>query len=140
MWGSRWPIRNSANQRRLSHDQARAGALSAVAQAIALDPEFGDAYSARAHARQIFDFDWAGAEQDYKRALELSPNSADTYDLYGRLCYSLNRFDEAIALHERAHELDPLTHRVDLATAMLRAGRHEQAAKAAAAAVATRPA
>jgi len=119
----------------LGRGQARADALAAAARAIAIDPEFGEAYTARGHARQLFDYDWAGAEQDYKRALELSPNSADTYDFYGRLCYSLNRFDEAIALQERAHELDPLTHRVDLATALLRAGRFDQAARAAAAAV-----
>jgi len=123
----------------ITHAEGRAGALAAAATAIALDPEFGDAYSARAHARLAFEFDWMGAEQDYKRALELGPNSADTYDLYGRLCYGLERYDEAIALQERAHELDPLTHRVDLATALLRAGRNEQAARAARAAVAIDP-
>ncbi len=73
------------------------------------------------------DFDWAGAEQSFKRALFLSPSSADTYDLYGRMCAALERYDEAMAMGERARQLDPLAHRSDLATILLRAGRFEQA-------------
>jgi eukaryotic-like serine/threonine-protein kinase len=114
----------------LTRDQA-ARAVSAAAQAVALDPELGEAHCARAFARLAFQFDWVGAEADFKRALELSPNSADTYDLYGRMCSHMERFSEAIALHTRAHELDPLTHRADLATTLLRAGRVDDAARAA---------
>jgi tetratricopeptide (TPR) repeat protein len=77
----------------------------------------------------VREFDWAGAEQSFRRALQLSPSSADAYDLYGRLCAALERYDEAIALLERAQELDPLAHRVDLATALLRAGRYDQAVR-----------
>jgi len=40
--------------------------------------------------------------------LELTPNSADTYDLYGRMCLALERNDEALAMERRAQELDPL--------------------------------
>jgi tetratricopeptide (TPR) repeat protein len=75
----------------------------------------------------VGEFDWTGAEQDFKRALELSPSGADTYNLYGRLCAALGRYDEAIALHRRANELDPLAHRMDGVTALLRAGRYEEA-------------
>jgi serine/threonine-protein kinase len=60
--------------------------------------------------------------------LELSPSDDDAYDLYGRLCAGLGRYDEAIALQRRAHELDPLAHRMDMVTSLLRAGRYEQAA------------
>jgi Tfp pilus assembly protein PilF len=88
-----------------------ARAISAAMRAVALDPELGEAYCALAFARLEYEFDWATAEANFKRAIELSPGSADTYDLYGRMCAGLERFDEAIALHERAHELDPLTHR-----------------------------
>jgi tetratricopeptide (TPR) repeat protein len=76
----------------------------------------------------VYEFDWPGAEREFKRALELSPSDDDTYGLYGRLCTGLGRHDEAIALQRRAHELDPLAHRMDMVTALLRAGRYEQAA------------
>lgn len=111
----------------------RAGtrAMSAAAKAIALDPELGEARCADAYARFVFEFDWAGAEAGFQRALELSPGSDDSYDLYGRLCAALGRFDEAIALQERARGLDPVAHRTDLATSLLRAGRDEDASRVA---------
>src|SRR5688572_5442087 len=120
-------------------DDIGPAALTAGERAVALDPELGEAYCARGHARRTFQFDWEGAEADFKRALELSPNSADTYDLYGRLCSGLERWDEAIALLQRAYELDPLTHRADLASTFLRAGRNEEAVRAATAAIAHDP-
>jgi TolB-like protein/Tfp pilus assembly protein PilF len=115
----------------LSREEAGTRAMSAAAKAIALDPELGEARCADAYARFVFEFDWAGAEAGFKRALELSPGSDDSYDLYGRLCAALARFDEAIALQERARGLDPVTHRTDLATSLLRAGRNEDAARVA---------
>lgn len=115
----------------LSHAVARAKAMAAASAAITLDPELGEAHCAHAFARLAFEFDWAGAEEGFKRALELSPNGADIYDLFGRMCAGLERYEEAIALHRRAHELDPLTHRVDLATTLLRAGKYGDAERAA---------
>ncbi len=115
----------------LSREQAGTRAMSAAAKAITLDPELGEAHCADAYARFVFEFDWAGAEAGFQRALELSPGSDDSYDLYGRLCAALARFDEAIALQERARGLDPVTHRTDLATSLLRAGRNEDAARVA---------
>ena len=72
----------------------------------------------------VHDFDWTGAEAEFRLALELSPGSADIYDHYGWLCAALQRFDEAIGLVKRAQELDPLMHRSDVASTLLRAGRH----------------
>jgi tetratricopeptide (TPR) repeat protein len=43
------------------------------------------------------------------------------------MCATVGRFDEAIAMGTRAHELDPLAHRSDLATTLLRAGRNREA-------------
>jgi len=77
------------------------------------------------------DYDWTGAEQAFRRSLELTPGNADTYDLYGRMCSALCRFDEAITLQTRAYELDPLAHRNDVATAFLRAGLYGEARRAA---------
>ncbi len=100
---------------------------AAALRALSIDSELGDAHCALAVATFVCDFDWASAEREFKRALELTPGSADTYDLYGRFCSSLQRFDEAIALTKRAQELDPLVHKIDLATAYLRAGAYDEA-------------
>ena len=110
-------------------DRERAGtlALSAGARAVALDPELGESHCALAYARLVFELDWPAAEAGFRRAIELSPGSAMIYDLYGRMCAGLERYDESLALLRQAHELDPLTERADLATTLLRAGRNEEA-------------
>ena len=59
----------------------------------------------------VCDYDWAGAEEELKRAIELNPNSGDAYDIYGLMLSALERYDEAIEMQRRAHELDPLAHR-----------------------------
>ncbi len=105
-------------------------AMKAVNTALALDPGLGEAHSVLALLKCVHDFDWAGAEQEFKLALELNPGSADTYDHYGWLCSALERFDQALALAMRAQELDPLFHRADVATTLLRAGRYDEALEA----------
>ncbi len=66
---------------------------------------------ARATSRYACDYDWAGAEAELKRAIELNPNSGEAYDFYGLMLSALERYDEAIEMQQRAHELDPLAHR-----------------------------
>ena len=121
-------------------DEARRRSKEAAVRALAIDGDLGDAHCAFANAKFMGDFDWIGAEEAFKRALELTPGSADAYDLYGRMCSAMGRFDEAIALQTRAYELDPLVHSVDIATALLRAGRYADAARAAARAIDADPA
>ncbi len=119
----------------LSPTEAYPRAKEAAARALALDDELADAHCTVAFCRLVYEFDWAGAEAEFKRALELNPNHADAYDLYGRLCSALERHDEAIAMQTRAQELDPLAHRVDVATTLLRAGRYDEALEAASRAI-----
>ena len=74
------------------------------------------------------EYDWAGAEAEFKRAIELNPNSGDaSTTTTGCMLSALERYDEAIAMQQRAHELDPLAHRMDMATTLLRAGRYDEA-------------
>ena len=108
-------------------DEAYHFAMEAVRAALALDGELGEAHAVLALLKMTHDFDWAGAEAEFKLALELSPGAADVYDHYGWLCGAVERYDEALALVRRAQELDPLTHRADVAATLLRAGRHEEA-------------
>ncbi len=112
--------------------QAYQQARKAVSRALELDHGLGEAHGMQAFLKFVCDFDWAGAELDFKRALELNPGSADVYDLYGQMLSALERYDEAVAVLTRAQELDPLAHRSDLAATLLRAGRYDEALRAAA--------
>jgi serine/threonine-protein kinase len=103
-------------------------AKEAAAIALRLDPTLCEAHCTAAYL-SLSEFDWNGAEEGFKRALELSPGSADTYDLYGRMCSALERYDEAMAMQQRAQDLDPLAHQLDVATTLLRVGRYEDAAR-----------
>ncbi|MEO8522157.1 MAG: protein kinase [Acidobacteriota bacterium] len=106
---------------------AFARAKEAIARALAADDRLGDAHGIAALIRFVADLDWSGAEQAFQRALELSPGSADIHDYYGWLCSAMGRSDDAIRLVRRAAELDPLAHRTDVASELLRAGRFEEA-------------
>ena len=102
-------------------------AKAAVARALELDPNLAEAHATLGHLKYATDYDWVGAEQELKRAIELNPNSGEAYDYYGLMLSSLERYDEALEMQRRAHELDPLAHRMDLVTTYLRAGRYGEA-------------
>jgi TolB-like protein/Tfp pilus assembly protein PilF len=106
---------------------AYARADQTIRAALKLDPELSASHCTLGYMKTVRERDWAGAEREFKRALELSPSNADALDLYGRLCSALGRHDEAIGLVERARELDPLAHRLDVATVLMRAGRYDDA-------------
>ncbi|MEO7457943.1 MAG: protein kinase [Gemmatimonadaceae bacterium] len=116
-----------AEQGFMDSKRAHERAADAAAKALRADPDLGVAHLTAAYLMMSRDFDWIGAEREFKRARELSPGSADTYDLYGRMCSAQGRYDEAIVLLQRAQELDPLAHKLDLATAYLRADRFAEA-------------
>jgi len=100
---------------------------AAAARALELDPQLAEAHAVLGHLRYACDYDWAGGEAELKRAIELNPNSGEAYDFYGLLLSSVERYDEAIEMQTRAHEVDPLAHRMDIVTTYLRAGRFEEA-------------
>ena len=108
-------------------DFAYERAMKATRRALELDPDLSAAHCTMGHLKTVYEFDWLGAEEEFKRALELSPSNSDAFAGYGRLCAALTRYDESIALHRRARELDPLAHRLDMVTTLLRAGQYDQA-------------
>jgi serine/threonine protein kinase/Tfp pilus assembly protein PilF len=111
----------------LPADEAFRRAKAAVARALELDPELAEAHAVLGHLKYVCDYDWAGAEAELKWAIELNPNSGDAYDIYGLLLSSQERYDEAVEAQQRAHELDPLAHRMDIVTTYLRMGRYDEA-------------
>ena len=114
----------------LPPEEAFHRAKAAVARALEIDSGLAEAHAMLAYLKFVCDYDWAGAEEEFKRAIELNPNSGDTYDFYGLMLSALERYDEAIEMQRRAHELDPLAHRMDIATTLLRAGRNDEALRA----------
>jgi tetratricopeptide (TPR) repeat protein len=87
------------------YPKAKAEAL----EAIRLDDNLAEAHAALAFSTMQADWDWAGAEREYRRALELNPNYSEAHHGYALYLTQLGRKDDAIAEIERAEELDPLT-------------------------------
>lgn len=102
-------------------------AREAAAKALELDPGLAEAHAMLGHIKFSHDFDYEGAEREFKRALEINPRCGDALDIYGRMLGALERYDEALEMQERAHELDPLEHRLDRLSTLLRAGRYDEA-------------
>jgi TolB-like protein/Tfp pilus assembly protein PilF len=88
--------------------EVRAPARAAALRALALDPSLAEASRTLALLAWQLDFDWAGAETEYRRALELGPRSALVHYWLGTFYGVQGRFAEARAEHERALALDPL--------------------------------
>jgi tetratricopeptide (TPR) repeat protein len=81
-----------------------------VERAIALDPQLAEAYASRGLIRYRYVYDWAGAEGDFRRAVELNPGYALAHVWYGYvLTQQEDRPAEAIRVARRAAELDPLS-------------------------------
>jgi TolB-like protein/Flp pilus assembly protein TadD len=104
-------------------------AKEAAVRAIALDESLADAHAALAFALYRSEWDWAGAERHYRRALELNPSSEDARRGYGLFLSAVGRHDPAIAQLKEALDLEPLSDRLkaNLAGAYSRAGQFEPA-------------
>ena len=84
-------------------------AKAAVAKALQLDPSLARAHLALGLILLGSEWNWSGAENQYRIALRLNPNCADCHFEYGVLLAGLGREDEATAQTNQAIELDPLS-------------------------------
>jgi TolB-like protein/Tfp pilus assembly protein PilF len=83
-------------------------AKAAVERALALDSTLAEAHYQMAIIKTATDWDWAGAEAEFQRAIAFNPNLAEARAFYGHLLLILRRTDEATMQMQRALELDPL--------------------------------
>ena len=83
-------------------------AKAAASKALELDDTLAEAHAALAYA-EFFDWDWLSAEREFKRAIELNPNSALSRARYAVCLVARLRFNESVAEAQRAQELDPLS-------------------------------
>jgi TolB-like protein/Tfp pilus assembly protein PilF len=85
-------------------------AEQAADKALDLDPGLANGYATRGNLRFFQRFDWAGAESDFKHALDLEPTNSRVLLRYGIMLMNVGRAKEAVAMIRKAIELDPLSH------------------------------
>jgi serine/threonine-protein kinase len=85
--------------------KARAAAL----RALELDDSVAEAHASLATIKSVFDWDWPGAEQAYRRAIELKPGYASAHHRYGMHLVAMGRPKQALTELMRAQECDPLS-------------------------------
>jgi TolB-like protein/DNA-binding winged helix-turn-helix (wHTH) protein/Flp pilus assembly protein TadD len=109
--------------------QTLAQAKAAALKAIELDGTLADPHASLGFLAETHEWDWATAEREYKRALELNPGDARTHHWYAGYLTYVGRLDEAIAEAKRARELDPLSLPINnaLAGRLLVAARYDEA-------------
>lgn len=84
-------------------------AIGIVRKALEIDDTLGEAHASMALLIQDRDWDLTGAEREYRRALELSPNYATAHHWYGEMLVQMGRFDEGFEHYRQALEVDPLS-------------------------------
>ncbi len=92
----------------LGDERGRDQVEATADRAVRLAPERAEGYSSRGWVRQVLKWDWAGAEEDLRRAVELDPTDSRSLYRLAWLLGSLGRTQEAIEYTRRAIDLDPL--------------------------------
>jgi serine/threonine protein kinase/tetratricopeptide (TPR) repeat protein len=93
----------------LPAQEGLAKAKSAALHAIEIDATLGEAHNALAWVKYVHDWDFPGAEEEFKRAINLSPGNANVHLWYGNYLAQAGRFDESITEMNTARSLDPLS-------------------------------
>jgi TolB-like protein/DNA-binding winged helix-turn-helix (wHTH) protein/tetratricopeptide (TPR) repeat protein len=107
------------------YPKARAAAM----KAIEIDATTADSHGVLAEIAKGHDWDWAAAESEYKRALQLNPSSSVIHAWYADYLSMMQRHDEAIAELRRSHDLDPVavTNEAFFGFLFFRARRYDEA-------------
>jgi len=121
--------------------QVYALARRAAATALQLAPDLAAAHGALAYVRLTADFDWDGAEAEYRRGLELAPNDGNAKFGLGEVLAALGRPEQAVELTRQALATDPLNPRwhAFLAQYLSALGLQDEARKAILKAIALQP-
>jgi TolB-like protein/Tfp pilus assembly protein PilF len=108
-----------------SMPQAKAAAL----RALAIDDSLAEAHTALGFYLSYYEWDRAGAEKEYRRAIELKPNYATAYHWLGADLSNVKRFDDSLVELRHAEELDPLSSIIgtNLGDTLLFALRYDEA-------------
>ena len=112
----------------VSENELLLNAQSAIDKALEIDPQLGEAHTSLGMLRYNFD-DAKGAEQSYRKAIELAPNYSLPYHWYTILLTRQGRGDKAFEMISKAAQLDPMSPivRLNLAAVLRTEGRNEEA-------------
>jgi serine/threonine-protein kinase len=88
--------------------EATAKARVAASKALQLDDSLAEAHTSLGTIKLSYDWDWAGAEHELRRAIELNPSYPLAYVMYGQYLTMIGRHKDASPYFEKAHGLDPL--------------------------------
>ncbi|HEX6124278.1 MAG TPA: tetratricopeptide repeat protein [Pyrinomonadaceae bacterium] len=113
----------------IAPNEAFPTAKSAVDKALEIDSNLGEAHATSCWIAFWYEWDWSGAEQHCKRAIELNPNNGDAHRAYAHLLSNIGRHDEAFAEMKRSLEVDPLDLRTNAQAgqALIHAGKVDEA-------------
>jgi TolB-like protein/DNA-binding winged helix-turn-helix (wHTH) protein/Flp pilus assembly protein TadD len=106
-------------------------AKTAALKAVELDDTLSEPHASLAFIAETHEWDWATAEREYKRALELNPGDARAHNWYAGYLMYIGRFDDGISEAKRARDLDPLSLPINnaLAGRLLAGRRYDEALK-----------
>jgi serine/threonine-protein kinase len=107
-------------------------ARRAAERAVALDSELAEGHVSLGHVKWYYDWDWAGAESEFKTAIALQPDFAPAHDWYGQFLAQMGRLEDARRELTRSIELDPasIVTRVNLNMVDYYAGDFRKSAQA----------
>ena len=104
-------------------------ARAAAARAIEIDPNLAEGHNALATVMSNFDWKFAEAESEFRKAIELNPSYATAHQWYGEFLLSMGRYPEALSEMRKAQELDPLSLIINgMVGVVLRAGGYPEQA------------
>jgi TolB-like protein/Flp pilus assembly protein TadD len=84
--------------------------IKAVAkQALTIDNMLAEAHASLGHVKMMHDWDWPGAESEFRRAIQLNPNYATAHHWHALYLRAMGRFDESLEEIRQAQRLDPLS-------------------------------
>ena len=93
-------------------------AKAAAERALEIDNQLADAHTSLAKVKTDYDWDWPGAEESFKRALELNPNYATAHHWYALHLMAMGQFEESAAEIKLAQQLDPLSLSINASTGL----------------------
>ncbi|HSZ00153.1 MAG TPA: protein kinase [Terriglobales bacterium] len=98
----------------------------ALTKALEIDPDLAEAHASLGLMKQNFEWDWVGAEKEFRRATGLNPNYPTAHHWYGLFLCEMKRNDEAIREGRLAQRLDPLSPIINtsLGVTLMSAGEH----------------
>ncbi len=125
----------------LPANEAMPKVQAAAGQALEIDDTLAEAHNSMALVKALYDWDWDGAEFEFKKAIELNPSYAEAHRGYGFHLASMGRFDAALAELKLAQEMDPLSLSINasIAIPLYFAHRYQEAIDRMRAIIATDP-